>query len=234
MISSVVALAALLGPMSAGQVVFNEETASPAPWLDVEVSTLNYGPGILNEWATQGQKNFVKRELDQILNFRKELEADGNMLPTVQWSFNGSFHTKLKTKNVISWEFGGMNYTGGAHPNHMLVGHVLVLQNSQVSKTTYSSLFKKDSWPKVEVLVRSGVMRAKAQRLGKDASTTEKIRYEDLNSFSTSQSGLVFLFPHYVVGAYAEGSYSITVPWTQLKNHLTPQGLIVLQAATSR
>lgn len=216
----------------ASQVVVPEKVSSPAPWLDVDVTTVNYGPGQLNQRATQGQKNLVNREIGEILKFRKELEADGGMLPQVQWTFDGGFTTKLNTSSVISWQFAGMTYTGGAHPNHILVGQVLVKQGSAASKATYSSLFKQASWSKVEQVVRAGFNQERVGRLGKDWARKEKVRYEDMNNFVTSKTGLVFLFPHYVMGSYAEGSYEVTVPWSRLVGHMTSQGLIVHTAAT--
>lgn len=223
---------ALISLSAPAQVISEEKVISPAPWLEVDVSTLNYGPGQLNEWATQGQKNLVKREIGEILKFRKELEADGGMLPQVQWTFDGGFTTKLHTTNVISWQFGGMTYSGGAHPNHILVGQLIVKQGAKVSKATYSSLFKQASWSKVELLVRAGFSKERVGRLGEDWARTEKVRYEDMNNFVTSKSGLVFLFPHYVMGSYAEGSYEVTIPWSKLVGHMTTQGLIVHTTVT--
>lgn len=227
-----IAALALFGLASAPQVTSQEKVESPAPWLEVKISTLNYGPGILNERATQAQRNLVRRDMNEILSFRKELEADGGMLPAVQWSYDGEFTTRLHTKNAISWEFAGMTYTGGAHPNHILIGQVLVLQGGKVSKATYSSLFKQESWPKVERLVRAGFSDARTDRLGPEFARKERVRYEDMNNFTTDKNGLVFLFPHYVMGSYAEGSYTVVIGWDKLVNHMTPQGLILHTAVT--
>lgn len=227
-----IAALAVVGLSAPAQVTFEEKVDSPAPWLDVEISTLNYGPGILNEWATNGQRNLVRRDLAEILSFRKELEADGAMLPAVQWSYTGEFKTRLRTKNAISWEFAGMTYTGGAHPNHILTGHILVLQNGKVNKATYSSLFKKESWPKVERLVRDGFTAARVDRLGPGFERKERVPYEAMNNFTTDRNGMIFLFPHYVMGSYAEGSYTVVIDWEKLVGHMTPQGLILHTAVT--
>ncbi len=227
-----IAALALVGLASAAQVTSQEKVESPAPWLDVKISTLNYGPGMLNERATQAQRNLVRRDMKEILDFRKEMEGDGNMLPTVQWSFEGEFQTRLHTKNAISWEFAGMTYTGGAHPNHILIGQVLVQQGGKVNRATYSSLFKKESWPKVERLVRAGFSDARTDRLGPGYERKEKVPYDVMNNFTTDRNGLIFLFPHYVMGSYAEGSYTVVIGWDKLVNHMTPQGLILHTAVT--
>jgi hypothetical protein len=38
-------------------------------------------------------------------------------------------------------------------------------------------------------------------------------------------AGLTFHYSPYAVGAYAEGPYTVFVPWTAFRNYLSPQGL---------
>ena len=40
-------------------------------------------------------------------------------------------------------------------------------------------------------------------------------------------SGLTFHYSPYAVGAYAEGPYTASVPWTAFRSHLSQQGAAV-------
>ena len=40
-------------------------------------------------------------------------------------------------------------------------------------------------------------------------------------------SGLTFHYSPYMVGAYAEGPYTVFVPWTAFRSHLSPQGAAI-------
>ena len=40
-------------------------------------------------------------------------------------------------------------------------------------------------------------------------------------------SGMLFYYPPYAVGAYAEGPYTAFVPWEMMKPHLSPEGVAI-------
>jgi hypothetical protein len=103
-----------------------------------------------------------------------------------------------------------------------------------------------DNGPTMTAMLRAVVTALKAEKTKRgatDAATAEwskgleakllKIGAVALapSTEAGKSSGLLFYYPPYAVGPYAEGQYATFVPWEVLKPHLSPDGAAIFGGA---
>lgn len=203
---------------------------SPAPWLEVNGGTINYGASPLQRAATGAQKSVVESILKDVLGFRKELEAEGDEVQPAVWQVDATFRTQAKSPALISWMLEGMSTTGGAHPRHHLQGQIWTLYKGKPTRAQFATLFNKEGYMAIEMMARQEVNRQKtAQMMG--PGETSPIPVSALGQMIATKKGITFLFEHYVVASYAEGAFEAFISWQDLRPYLTDFGRHVGQAA---
>lgn len=128
----------------------------------------------------------------------------------------------------------------GAHPNHLAD---TVLWDTEAKKRISVRPFFKEAatgGPALQTLadaIRAALVVAKKERgiddvendTGLDAVKPDLTKIGALALAPSSETGkcagFVVYFSPYAVGSYAEGDYSVFVPWTAFKDHLSPEGV---------
>lgn len=121
----------------------------------------------------------------------------------------------------ISVRWMSYQYTGGAHGNWGITG--LNWQSDQIRPTPIElhHLFKEDS-PWVELLSTLCIESLKTQGASSVVDNTiTSFTADDLKAFTLHQHGLEIHFSPYSVASYAEGAFTVSIPWDAIA-HLRP------------
>lgn len=216
LICSALPVAALAAPAKV-------KVKAPASFLITDAFYLNYGRSPLQAAATKAQQEMIKADLVEIVKYRKEEGADQGV-GAAHWSYDGSVREDKTKPAVIAFTLYTSSYTGGAHPSHDMRGRVFVSWKGRPVRATLKTMFDPRKLPTVEKLVREGYNGLRKKEFGGEDIRTESIPVKDLENFTVSSKGVSFLFPHYVLASYAEGSFEIFVPWSKLSSSLAPLG----------
>ena len=120
-------------------------------------------------------------------------------------------------------------YTGGAHGNYWQVARCFVEENDQARELKLADLFEPSSdWQqRLVTFVTNELRRQGASSLAprEDADVEEVSEFkpailevDDLATFALAPSGIWFFFAPYHVGCYAEGAYSVQMPYSKIEN----------------
>jgi hypothetical protein len=177
---------------------------------------------------TKAQIQFNQLMLDQVnkavKDFQAQLEGE-NPKPEQFFSLLMDYQTKFQSDNLISIFISGLNYFGGAHPQHLFStvlfdlkqGKALELKELFAPQSDYlnfigkycESFLAKREHADFE-LIKNGT-----------AAKEENYKYFYLNP-----DGLVVIFPPYQVACYSEGTFEITIPYPELKSLVAPGGAL--------
>lgn len=115
-------------------------------------------------------------------------------------------------------------YTGGAHPNTEYGAENRVLIGGVFQEIRLTDLFLPDApvFAEVSRLCSKELARQRAPWVldGSAKLFTEAKGHP----FTLSPAGITFIFAPYVVGPYANGAYSATIPWSAIEPLLNPAG----------
>lgn len=103
-------------------------------------------------------------------------------------------------------------FTGGAHGNHEYLPRVFAWRDGKLKEVSNAEMVSAKDWPKVRTMVEEDLKR-------QGASWPEQIGKTKLEEMilNPTAAGLVFTFPPYVAGSYAEGTYSVCIPYTKIE-----------------
>jgi hypothetical protein len=133
-------------------------------------------------------------------------------------------HTSREAVSLVETRY---EYTGGAHGQSNLVGRCFVEERGQLRELALMDLFERDSdWEKRLVGHCLSDLRCQGASSISDVclaeSDTPRLSAEDLAQFTLSPTGLRFYFSPYHVGCYAEGSYTVHVPYAIFRDFMSP------------
>ncbi|HYF23024.1 MAG TPA: DUF4163 domain-containing protein [Caulobacteraceae bacterium] len=159
---------------------------------------------------------------------RAELVGEGVPVPT--YSRSVEWRAAAETGKLLSLEGLTAEYTGGAHGNS---GYAAVLWDKSLQRAiTPSALFRANAdWAALDAALCRALEAEKTRRLGQpfrfDASQPcpswrESAYVLAPSAVAGKAGGLTFLYGPYALGAYAEGSYEVTVPLAAFQAALAP------------
>ena len=129
-------------------------------------------------------------------------------------------HSSYQGASVIEshWE-----YTGGAHGNSFLKGRCFVESCGRVRELKLEDLFESAShWDRQLIAFCLSDLRCQGASSISDVCVEdpESIQFstDDLASFTLSRAGMTFYFSPYHVGCYAEGTYTVHVPYSVIRD----------------
>lgn len=145
--------------------------------------------------------------------------------------WEGSIDTKMAhaTDRAVCLVEMHSQYTGGAHGNYGHVARCFVEENGQARELKLADLFEPSSdWEQrlvafcTDDLRRQGASSITGVADPAVGSFREPMTLEidDLLTFALAPSGLWFFFAPYHVGCYAEGAYSVQVPYSEIESRL--------------
>ena len=122
----------------------------------------------------------------------------------------------------MHWE-----YTGGAHGNYGHIARCFVEEKDQAWELKLADLFEPSSdWEQRLVAFctkdlrhqgASSLAAPEDEAEGND-TISATLEIDDLVTFALAPSGLWFFFGPYHVGCYAEGAYSVQVPYSEIES----------------
>ncbi|HRI44798.1 MAG TPA: DUF3298 and DUF4163 domain-containing protein [Fimbriimonadaceae bacterium] len=178
------------------------------------------GRGIVLALANGEIAKEARADFGRFVNEAKQEARFGR--PTAAWGYEATTVVALATDSLVSVYFDRYSYSGGAHPNTFQLPLNFGLVAGKAKRLKLEDVLKPGSAGVVmSQIVRPRLNAAKGARGGDPIETIDK----DLNnSFVVTRAGMTWLFPAYSVGPYAEGSYEIKVPWSDLAPHLAAGG----------
>lgn len=137
------------------------------------------------------------------------------------WSYDaGNYHFLHCSDSFVSLVLTHYEYSGGAHGNsgaHTL--NLALSPEGNVSNANLSAFLAEgdESIAHLSTLLIADLKKQGASTVV-DGGITAFTR-EELPAFTASRKGLTFYFDPYAVGPYAEGSFTVEIPWVALKEH---------------
>jgi hypothetical protein len=197
-------------------------------------------------WAARNRTEATKAQRDEPEFFR-----EGR-----RWTFERSYNLRSAVGRYISVLRDDGTYTGGAHPNSYM-NTILWDRDARRRVNIRPLFRETaGNGPTMTALAQLARLAVAAEKLKRDAIIVdvpkEKLTPESLAKLDQfiadgiepsllkigpvslapstedgKSSGLTFHYSPYAVGAYAEGPYTVFVPWTGFQSHLSPQGLAI-------
>lgn len=184
-------------------------------------------------WIEENRANAAKE-----FKASPELFRDGRA-----WTFERSY---AQTSNVggryVSIVRTDYVYIGGAHPNTLI--DTILWDDETRKQISIRPFFKEtaDNGPTLKTLRDAAIAAVKAEKKQRGIEDSGDIDwYQGIlpallkvgaislapSTVAGKSAGLAFHYSPYAVGPYAEGSYTVFVPWETFKAHLSPQGLAI-------
>jgi len=171
--------------------------------------------------ATPAERAF-NAAVDHLTN---DLENPGKDDPLAdQWSYTWSMRLAYASPKLISAHAEGDSFMGGAHPNSYSVN--INLDVARGREATFADLLDKPAADKIFALCLKQVRDEKTSREGSadDDSGAAKTLADsvaeatgNLKAWSFGADAATISYDAYAVGAYAEGAFSCSAPYTTLR-----------------
>jgi hypothetical protein len=197
-------------------------------------------------WAERNRAEAAKARRDE-----PEFFQEGR-----RWTFERAYNLRSVVGRTISVLRDDGTYTGGAHPNSYM-NTILWDRDARRRVSIRPLFRETASnGPTMTALAQLARLAVAAEKLKRDAINVdvpkEKLTPESLAKLDQfisggvepsllkigpislapstepgKSSGLTFHYSPYAVGAYAEGPYTVFVPWTAFQSYLSPQGTAI-------
>lgn len=172
------------------------------------------------KWAQDQQAFYAETQAETAADPGFDLSDPLPWNYSVGW-LGGRYHPQL-----WSLAFQVYTYAGGAHPNHWTDTYNYAPATNQIVQL--ADLFNTDEafWTTLDTTVMNEVIQTKRQHWNDDAAEYDPAQdffledltfdQESLSRWVTAerdgQAGILFFFPPYDIGAYAEGGYEVFIP----------------------
>jgi uncharacterized protein YecT (DUF1311 family) len=183
---------------------------------DVDVQLLKFVDA-----ATPAERAF-NAAVDHLTN---DLENPGKDDPLAdQWSYTWSMRLAYASPKLISAHADGDSFMGGAHPNSYSVN--INIDVARGREARFADLLDKPAADKIFALCLKQVRDEKTSREGSaddDADAAKTLADSvaaatgDLKAWSFGVDAATIAYDPYAVGAYAEGAFSCSAPYTALR-----------------
>jgi hypothetical protein len=219
------------------------DAAVTAKYIDASVTldaAIRADAPLTENLLAEGKRWMEKNRAEAAKEFKTspELFRDGRA-----WTFErGYAQTSKVGGRYVSIVRTDYVYTGGAHPNTDI--DTILWDTDAKKQISVRPFFKEtaDNGPTLKALRAAALAAVKAEKKERgidDAGSIDwykgieptllKVGAVSLapSTIAGKSAGLDFHYPPYAVGPYAEGSYTVFVPWEAFKTYLSPQGLAI-------
>ena len=147
-----------------------------------------------------------------------------------EWSGIVTTDVLCATDQAVSLLEHRSEYTGGAHPNPWFVSRNFIDDHGKARELKLAELFGPSSgWADQLTLYCSNDLRRQGASYLAPLDDTDPnavtrivtLDADDFRTFGLSATALWIFFGPYHVGTYAEGNYSVKVPYEELERFLT-------------
>ncbi|OZB15317.1 MAG: hypothetical protein B7X53_11715 [Hyphomonas sp. 34-62-18] len=228
-------------PVDLGSPIFEEETEDYTIRAVVDSRIAAFQSALAEDLMTSAKGQLEAFKADAIRDgaaAREQAAATGQESWFRPYSMEIRFTQSAQEGDVIGIEQFTMVDTAGAHPNYILTGLVhersdeypVSLDTVVTDMAGYGASLKKHlieakSERAYDDAARANVPAEVEEILGSDADAASKFGTNFTLAPSTEAGkfgGITVLFSPYDAGPYAEGSYEITIPASELSGKLTP------------
>ena len=213
-----------LGTMRLVRVAADSQIQLERPGLQVDAAhpLVTSGPASLRKAIHEAREDAFESVRDQFRCLSEDLEDSD--LTTVGWYWSETWDLAVRTEQVVSL-FGTASYfTGGAHPNSHYKTRTFWVDGGISREIRLADLFNPcTTWlNELSTRVIGQVREAGAGNVvdGSVAHLDER----DLVCWAMTRAGITFDFAPYQLGCYAEGAYSATVRYEDIREFLNPVG----------
>ncbi|MEJ2292381.1 MAG: DUF3298 domain-containing protein, partial [Deinococcales bacterium] len=166
----------------------------------------------------------ARARLETFVAQGRQAQAAGELFHS--WELVSSTRIEGMAGSYVSVLSQRYAYTGGAHGNHSFSAHSWELGAPGPRELTLSDLFR----PGAPYLARLGPL-VLADLRSQDATwvvdgQVTGLTAQDLALFSLRPQGLAFTFPPYAMGPYAQGTFTVVVPYDRVLDLALPGGAI--------
>lgn len=185
------------------------QTRTETPfWLVAPWGQLN---GQLEEFITAPAHSFIRDA--------QHVAAKGDFF--YPYSYESVLEPTLLTGDTLSLLETVFYYTGGAHPNTVYLSLTFYRNGDKVRRLGLQDLFQEGAVYR-PVLLNEINRKLRARRAAWIEDGSVRLSEKDLGVFTLTGRGLEFTFAPYAVGPYAQGKFTVTVPYEQLTRLLKP------------
>lgn len=131
-------------------------------------------------------------------------------------------HLTYVSKALVSGFSHEDGYLAGAHGYTILRPRTIGIRAGKPSMLVLRDLLLPEKEP--AELCRTLVLQGVNAQKQKGFLKQESFPTEMINSFVVTPNGLKWTIPPYQMGAYAEGSFYVLVPWSKLQGWVNPEG----------
>jgi hypothetical protein len=210
-------------------------------------------PGLFEDSLAEGRRWAEQNRAEAAKTLRSDPEL---FRPGQRWTFERSYALRSVVGRYISVLRDDGTYTGGAHPNSFTDSILWDSETRRRTNIRPFFRETADKGPTMTALAQLARVAVATEKLQRDTINVdvpkEKLTPERLAQLDTSirdgiepsllkigpitlapstepgkSAGLTFHYSPYAVGAYAEGPYTVFVPWTAFQSHLSPQGVAI-------
>lgn len=192
-------------------------------------------PGLYDNLLAEGRRELAK--------WRTQADKDRREMPDIfregrRYSFERGYTERSIVGGYVSVLRADYVNSLGAHPNHST--DTILWDVDAKKRISIRPFFKEaaDNGPTMQTIakaIRAALVVEKKRRdtyeendsgIGSVKPSLLKIGAIALapSTEANKASGLIAYFSPYAVGAYAEGDYTVFVPWTALQDHLSAEG----------
>ncbi|MDR2176688.1 MAG: RsiV family protein [Treponema sp.] len=222
------------------------------PGLEVKIPALEISLNLLDTKALAGGTGETERELERLLRetFYRGLsvqdyteeqirvqtmsyrdmgeEARHNIefinSESLNWNYVESFKTQADRALLLIISRDRFSYSGGAHPNYDRT--YFVFDREVGMRVSLSDIIRKGAEPTLKELINQELRRHKkigpGDSLKKAAFLVDEA--EITENFFFSPQGVSFHWDPYELAPYSEGYVETTIPYTVIREMLTPEG----------
>lgn len=232
--------AALVAATLSASASADDKPAAKVETKNIEASvtiddSLKAYPGLYDNLLAEGRRELAK--------WRTQADKDRKETPDIfregrKYSFERSYTQRSSIGHYVSVLRGDYLDGLGAHPNHST--DTILWDADAKKRISIRPFFKEtaDNGPTMTAMaaaIRAALVVEKKKRetfeendSGIDAVKPSLLKIGAVALVPSTEAGksagLVSYFSPYMVGAYAEGDYTVFVPWTAFRQYLSPEG----------
>ena len=152
----------------------------------------------------------IQKQICNFMNFAKEAIQE-NFIYTLDIS-----HDEYSYKEYLSFVFYISSYTGGAHPEHIVL---CVVYDTKQNKIIYLSDLVGEKSDILDILSKESRKILAANSSIQDLSIMlegTKPIISNFSNFVFAPTGIMIFFPEYQVAPYSAGAFKVVVPYSSI------------------
>lgn len=183
----------------------------------------------VNQWLADESATV----LTDFAHWNWEEVKNGLEFPGSLGAFYAELHWNIvwQTDQLISLLGLEYAYEGGAHGNYMLRSANFVDDGQGAREFTFAELFRPETPWRAAVcrLVWQELRRQQASSVSEQPPDADE--FSHFSTFTLNPAGVQVYFEPYKVASFAEGSFTVHLPWTKLLAFTHTNGIVRLRAS---